>query len=228
MSARRIFIAAVISALSLLTACTGGGSDGTAALPGGPDLVKKSAEAMRTVKSTAFTMETEGSPAVQVKKAAGRLSAGGDADGTIQVDMAGSLLEIEFFLVGDTVHFKGVTGGFQKMSRSQLSAIYDPSAILNPAKGVVQLLSNALDPKAQGEEKVGGADAYRVSATLSQQILATMVPGLTQSVNGTLWIDKATSRLLKADLPLNGGKVIVTFTDYDVPVQVTPPAEATP
>nr|BFE77414.1 hypothetical protein GCM10020093_000150 [Planobispora longispora]BFE89096.1 hypothetical protein GCM10020093_116970 [Planobispora longispora] len=121
-----------------------------------------------------------------------------------------------------------MTGGFQKMSRSQLSAIYDPSAILNPAKGVVQLLSNALDPKAQGEEKVGGADAYRVSATLSQQILATMVPGLTQSVNGTLWIDKATSRLLKADLPLNGGKVIVTFTDYDVPVQVTPPAEATP
>ncbi|GAA3445904.1 LppX_LprAFG lipoprotein [Planomonospora venezuelensis] len=224
MSGRRIFIAAVVAALSLVTACSGG-SDGKAALPSGPDLVKKSAEAMRNVKSTAFTMETEGTPAVQVKKAAGRLSATGDADGTIQVDMAGSLLEIEFFLVGDTVHFKGVTGGFQRMSRGQLAAIYDPSAILNPEKGVVQLLSNALDPRTQGEEKVGGADAYRVSATLSQQILATMVPGLAQSVDGTLWIDKATGRLLKADLPLAGGKVIVTFDDYDVPVQVTAPAE---
>ncbi|MBG0829639.1 LppX_LprAFG lipoprotein [Planomonospora sp. ID67723] len=224
MSARRIFIAAVVAALSLVTACSGD-SGGKAALPSGPDLVKKSAEAMRAVKSTAFTMQTEGTPPVQVKQAAGRLSATGDADGTLQVDMAGSLLEIEFFLVGDTVYFKGVTGGFQKMSRGQLAAIYDPSAILNPEKGVVQLLSNALDPKTQGEEKVDGADAYRVSATLSQQILATMVPGLAQSVNGTLWIDKATSRLLKADLPLAGGKVIVAFDDYDVPVQVTAPAE---
>ncbi|MGW2199772.1 LppX_LprAFG lipoprotein, partial [Streptosporangium sp. NPDC001682] len=92
------------------------------------------------------------------------------------------------------------------MSRSQLAAIYDPSAILNPEKGVVQLLSNALDPKTQAAEKVNGVDSYRVSATLSQQVLATMVPGLAQSVDGTLWIDKATSRLLKADLPLRCGQ----------------------
>ncbi|GII02549.1 LppX_LprAFG lipoprotein [Planobispora takensis] len=224
MSARRIFIAAVVAALFTVAGCSGD-SGSQAALPGGPELVEKSAQAMRTVKSTAFTMETEGTPPVQVKKAAGRLSSTGDADGTIQVDMAGSLLEIEFFLVGDTVHFKGVTGGFQTMSRSQLAAIYDPSAILNPEKGVVQLLSNALDPKVQGEEKIDGTDAYRVSATLSQQILSTMVPGITQSVDGTLWVDKATSRLLKADLPMNGGKVIVAFDDYDVPVQVTAPAK---
>ncbi|WP_326638554.1 LppX_LprAFG lipoprotein [Streptosporangium sp. NBC_01755] len=225
MSARRIFIAAVITACSLVTACSGGASDATAALPSGAELVKKSAEATRAVKSATFSMETEGAPPVPVKKASGRLSGTGDADGTIQIDVAGSLQEISFVLIGETVHFKGVTGGFQKMSRSQLAAIYDPSAILNPEKGVVQLLSNALDPKTQAAEKVNGADAYRVSATLSQQVLATMVPGLAQSVDGTLWIDKATSHLLKADLPLTGGKVIVLFGDYDVPVQVTAPAQ---
>ncbi|WP_433255900.1 LppX_LprAFG lipoprotein [Streptosporangium sp. CA-135522] len=225
MHARRILIAAVIAALSLVTSCGGGSSDGQAALPGGVELVKKSAEAMRGAKSAAFTMETEGTPQVPVKKATGRLSGTGDADGTISIDLAGSLQEIRFVLIGDTVHFKGVTGGFQRISRSQLASIYDPSAILNPDKGVVQLLSNALDPKTEAEEKVDGADAYRVSATLSQQVLATMVPGLTQGVNGRLWIDKASSRLLKADLPLTGGKVVVSFRDYDVPVQVTAPAE---
>ncbi|MDP9861983.1 MULTISPECIES: LppX_LprAFG lipoprotein [Streptosporangium] len=226
MSARRILVAAVIAALSLITACGGGGSPGDqAALPGGAELVKKSAEAMRSVKSAAFTMETEGTPPVPVKKASGRLSGTGDADGTINIDLAGSLQEIQFVLIGETVHFKGVTGGFQKISRSQLASIYDPSAILNPDRGIVQLLSNALDPKTEAEEKVDGTGAYRVSATLSQQVLATMVPGLTQSVNGRLWIDRSTNRLLKADLPLNGGKVIVTFRDYDVPVQVTAPAE---
>ncbi|MBB2912971.1 lipoprotein LprG [Streptosporangium becharense] len=226
MSPRRIFIAAVITALSMVTACSGdGASNPGAALPSGPELVKKAAEAMRTVKSAAFSMETEGTPPVQVKKADGRLNETGDGDGTIQVDVLGNLQEISFVLIGDTVHFKGVTGGFQKMTRSQLAAIYDPSVILNPDRGVVQLLTNALDPKAEAAEKVGGVDAYRVSATLSRQVLATMVPGLGQDVTGKLWIDKATNRLLKADLPLTGGKVLVSFSDYDVPVQVTAPAE---
>lgn len=224
MSARRIFIAAVITACSLVTACSGGASDATAALPSGAELVKKSAEATRAVKSATFSMETEGAPGTgqeglrppQRDRRRGRHHP--DRRG-------GQFQEISFVLIGETVHFKGVTGGFQKMSRSQLAAIYDPSAILNPEKGVVQLLSNALDPKTQAAEKVNGADAYRVSATLSQQVLATMVPGLAQSVDGTLWIDKATSHLLKADLPLTGGKVIVLFGDYDVPVQVTAPAQ---
>ncbi|MGS2640279.1 LppX_LprAFG lipoprotein [Streptosporangium sp. LJ11] len=226
MSARRILITAVIAASFLVTACSGGGaSDGTTALPDGADLLRKSADVTRAVKSAAFSMETEGTPPVPVKKASGRLSGTGDADGTLQIDVMGSLQEINFVLIGETVHFKGVTGGFQRMSRSQLAAIYDPSAILNPDKGVVQLLANALDAKTQAAEKLDGVDAYRVSATLSQQVLATMVPGLTQSVDAVLWIDKATSRLLKAELPLTGGKVIVAFSDYDVPVQVTAPAE---
>ncbi|WP_406316819.1 LppX_LprAFG lipoprotein [Streptosporangium sp. NBC_01639] len=225
MPVRRILLAAVVAALSLITACGGGAADGKAALPGGAELVKKSAEAMRTATSAAFTMETEGTPPVPVKKATGRLNGTGDADGTIQIDLAGSLQEISFVVLGEVVHFKGVTGGFQKMSRSELAAIYDPSAILDPDRGVVQLMTNALDPRTEAEEKVDGTDAYRVAATLSQQVLAGLVPGIAQSVNSRLWIDKATSRLLKADLPLNGGKVIVSFHDYDVPVRVTAPAE---
>ncbi|GAA3083429.1 LppX_LprAFG lipoprotein [Streptosporangium carneum] len=222
MSPRRILTAAVAAALFLVTAC-GGASDG--APPDGPELVRRAAEAMRAVKSAAFAMETEGAPPVPVRKATGRLSGAGDADGTIQLEVMGTLQEITFVLIGDTVHFKGVTGGFQRMSRSQLASIYDPSAILDPGKGVVQLLTNALNPRTEAEEKIEGTEAYRVSATLSQQVLAVMVPGLKQNVDATLWIDKVTGRLLKADLPLTGGKVIVTFRDYDVPVQITAPAE---
>ncbi|MEU4832066.1 LppX_LprAFG lipoprotein [Streptosporangium sp. NPDC023615] len=227
MPARRILIAAVIAALLLVAACSGGGAPtGTAApLPSGPELVGKSAETARAAKSLAFAMDTEGTPPVQVKKASGRLTGAGDADGTIQVDVLGSLQEITFVLIGETVHFKGVTGGFQKMSRSQLASIYDPSAILDPERGVVRLLTTAVNPKTQAAETLDGAVTYRVTATLSQQVLATMVPGIAQNVDATLWIDKATGRLLKADLPLTGGKVIVTFGDYDVPVQITAPAE---
>lgn len=224
--ARRILIAAVATALSLITACGGGeASDGGAALPSGAELVARCADAMRAVRSAAFSMETEGTPPVPVKKAAGRLSGTGDAEGTIQIDLMGTLQEISFVLIGDTVHFKGATGGFQRMSRSQLASIYDPSAILDPGRGVVRLLSTAQNPKTEATERMDGTDAYRLSATFSQQVLGAMVPGLKQGVDGRLWIDRATGRLIRADLPMTGGGVTVAFHDYDVPVQITAPAE---
>jgi lipoprotein LprG len=123
-------------------------------------------------------------------------------------------------LVGGTVHFKGPTGGYQTMPYPQLAAIYDPLALLNPDKGIAKLLATAADPVTEADE---GA-VYRVATSLSQQALAAVVPGVAEGVNGKIWIDKATSRLVKAELPLAGGKATVTLSDFDVPVQVTPPA----
>ncbi|WP_239089291.1 LppX_LprAFG lipoprotein [Sphaerimonospora thailandensis] len=207
----------VVAALLLVTACA---SNGTAALPDGPGLLKKSAEAMKAVRTVAFVIETRDRPAVPVRHAEGTLTKEGDARGTLQVELVG-LQEFEFVIAGDTVHFKGPTGGFQKMTRQQLAAIYDPSAVLT---GVPELLSSANEARTEAAEKVGGADAYRVAATLPQQSLAKLVPGIAQGVNGTVWIDKATDRLLKIELPLNGGGVTVTLDDYDAPVTITPPA----
>ncbi|GAA4529772.1 MULTISPECIES: LppX_LprAFG lipoprotein [Nonomuraea] len=202
-----------------LTACSSGGGE---ELPAGPDLMKKAAAAMRSVKSAAFSIATDGKPNVPVKKADGRLTAQGDADGTITLEVFGSLQEITFALIGDTVHFKGPTGGFQKLTRRELAQLYDPSLILDPAKGIAQLLESASDPLVQAEE--GGA--YRVATGFSEQTLGTLVPGVTQPVNGTVWVDKATSRLTKVELPLQGGSVSVTLADYDAPVTITPPPSA--
>jgi lipoprotein LprG len=205
-----------LAAVLLVASC---GSNSEASLPSGPDLLKKSAEAMKAVKTVAFSIDTKDKPAVPVRHAEGSLTSAGDAKGTLQIDFGG-LQELEFVVSGDTVHFKGPTGGFQKMTRQQLAAIYDPSAVLT---GVPELLSAAQDARSEAAEKVGDADAYRVAVTLPQQSLAKLVPGVQQGVNGTVWIDKATSRLLKIDLPLTGGSVIVTLDDYDAPVTITPP-----
>lgn len=221
-----VVVQIVITAL-LLTACTGGGGGAAADLPAGPELLKKAAQAMRTVKSAAFTIDTEGEPPVPVRKADGRLTAEGDADGTIQIEILGTLQELEFVLLGDTVHFKGPTGGFQRMTRAELARIYDPSAILSADKGVPALLASAADATTEGEEEVAGVGAYRVTATLSQQALAPLVPGISEGVDGTLWIDKASGRLVRASLPLGegdaSGTVIVTIGEYDAPVKVTAP-----
>lgn len=213
----RTILGLVVAGLLLVTACS---AKSETALPDGPALLKRSAEAMRTVKTVAFTIETKDKPAVPVRHAEGSLTREGDAKGTLQIEIAG-LQEIEFVLVGDKVYFKGPTGGFQTMTRQQLMALYNPSAVLT---GVPDLLSTAKDVQTQAEEKVGDAAAYRVTAALSREVLAKLVPGVQQGVTGTLWIDKATSRLLKLDLPLTGGSVAVTLGDYDAPVTIAPPA----
>lgn len=212
----RTILGLVVAGLLLVTACD---AKSETALPDGPALMKRSAEAMRGVKTVAFTIETKDKPAVPVRHAEGSLTKEGDAKGTVQIEMLG-LQEIDFVLVGDTVYFKGPTGGYQTMTRQQLGAIYDPSAVLT---GVPGLLSAAQDVRTQAEEKVGDTAAYRVAATLPQDALAALVPGVQQKVAGTLWIDKATNRLLKIDLPLGGGSAAVTLGDYDAPVTITPP-----
>ncbi|TYB54218.1 LppX_LprAFG lipoprotein [Nonomuraea sp. PA05] len=208
----------VVAALALASACSSGG--GGAELPAGPELMKKASEAMKTVKSAGFSITTEGSPQVPVKKADGRLTAEGDADGTLTIDLLGTLQEVSFALVGETVHFKGPTGGFQQMTRAQLAQFYDPSVILEPTKGIAHLLASATNPKVEGVED----GSYRVATTFPSGVVSSIVPGVTQDVNGKVWIDQATSRLTKASLPMQGGTVTVAVSDYDAPVTITPPA----
>ncbi|GII54093.1 hypothetical protein Pth03_24820 [Planotetraspora thailandica] len=209
-----------LAAVLLVASC---GSNSDASLPSGPDLLRKSADAMKAVKTVSFAIDTKDKPAVPIRHAEGSLTNAGDAKGKIQIDLMG-LQELEFVVSGDTVHFKGPTGGFQTMTRQQLAAIYDPSAVLT---GVPALLTEAAkDARAEAAEKVGDADAYRVGVKLPQQSLVKLVPGVQQGVDGTVWIDKATSRLVKIDLPLTGGSVLVTLDDYDAPVTITPPPAA--
>ncbi|WP_406673030.1 LppX_LprAFG lipoprotein [Nonomuraea sp. N2-4H] len=209
----------IVAVLALATACSSGGAG--AELPAGPDVMKKAVDAMKTVKSAGFSIATEGKPNVPLKKADGRLTAEGDADGTITLEALGSLLEVTFAVVGDTVHFKGATGGFQKMTRQQLAQIYDPSVILEPTKGVAQLLASGTDPKVEAVEN----GSYRVATTFPGSVVGQIVPGVTQGVNAKIWIDQASGRLTKASLPLEGGTVTVSFSDYDAPVTIKPPAQ---
>jgi lipoprotein LprG len=223
---RKLRVLAPLLLVLSMTACSSSG--GSASLPAGRDLLNKSSEAMKNVKTVTFAIETVGKPPVTVKRANGDLTRQGDAQGTIQIEVLGSLQELSFVLAGDTAHFKGPTGGYQTMTRQALAQLYDPSAILNPDKGVSKLLASASNARTEAEEKVGGVDAYRIAATLSQQVLAPLLPGVSQGVNGRVWVDKATSRMLKADLPLGtgdaSGTVTVTLANYDAPVTITPPA----
>jgi lipoprotein LprG len=224
----RAVVAATTLVLTAATACSG--SSSSAKLPAGADLMKQSSTAMGGVKSVAFTIRTDGKSSLQVKSADGKLLKSGDATGTLQIVQSGATAEMSFTVLGDSVYLKGVTGGYRKYPKALATALYDPSAILDPQRGIAPLLAKASGPKAEATEKVGGQEAYRVKATLPKDSAAALVPGVTDDLSGQVWLGVTDHRLLKvkADLPpaADGGKgsVTVTFTDFNSDFKITAPA----
>jgi lipoprotein LprG len=202
----------------VLTGCSGGES-----LPDGRKLLQEASGVMRGVQSVGFAIRSEGNPPISVKSADGRLLKSGDAQGTLQLNQSGQAVEMAFTLVGDTVYFKGATGGYQKLPKATVLAVYDPSAILDPQRGVVKLLDTAAKPKTDKREKVGGQDALRVKATLSKSVVPALVPGVANDVDGQVWVSASDHKVLKVRLPVQKGAVIVTFSDFNRNFVITAP-----
>ncbi|MBV9013555.1 MAG: LppX_LprAFG lipoprotein [Pseudonocardiales bacterium] len=230
---RRMRLATVVIALiiALVTSCGGGGGQQAApahkaTLPPGATLLADSAAAMRTVTTTHFAVNVAGNaPEVQLRSAEGQLTRDGSAQGTATVDEGRQTLEMKFAVIGGTVYLQPPTGPVQKLPASMLSAYLDPSAILDPNRGIAAVLASGQGATTQDREQLDGVDSYRLKVDFPAQPLGTLVPGL-GLVPGTseVWVAAAGSRLIQAQFPTRYGTATVHFSDFDAPVQITPPA----
>ncbi|HWH00954.1 MAG TPA: LppX_LprAFG lipoprotein [Pilimelia sp.] len=197
-------------------------------LPAGPALVTEAAERTRALKTAEFEITSAGRvDRIGIRGARGVVTREGTARGTVQVDQAGSIVELSFVATGDTLYVRGPTGGWQRVPLASASSVYDPSPILDPDRGVARLLATAGDPQVEAREPVDGADAFRLQATLDRDAVAALVPGITQDVGATLWVDAERRVLRQARFPVpgegGGGTVTVTLRALDAPVSVTTP-----
>ena len=223
----RLFVA--LLAFLALTAAGCTKNDTASNLPAGSQLLTESATATTALTSAHVKIDTEGEVGtLPMRQANGDLLRTGDAKGTIQLSQFGVLIEYEFVVVGKDIYLKGATGGWQKVDAAVAAAIYDPSAILDPNRGIAKLLTTAKDPVTEAKESVNGRDAYRVAVKLDSSAVAALVPGITGEVTGKLWIDAETKHLLKAVLtvPGNAGKagtVTINVTNINTPVTISAP-----
>ncbi len=216
----------------VLTACSGGGGGGggSAKTPDGPALLQQSANVLKTVTSLSFTLRTSGNPKVNVKSVDAKLLKNGNSQGSVQVTELGMPIQLDFVLLGQTVHFKALTGGWQTQPLSKIAGIYDPSAILDPNRGLVQLLTTATGAKTTGTGKVAGQECYKVHATLNKTALARLVPGTSADAPADIWIDEKDHHVLRSDVqvpPKSGTKpatVTITFADFNKPFSIVAPA----
>ena len=223
MMRRVALLSALIMSLiiALVTACSGSVGQN---LPEGPTVLSDAAKAMRTVNTTHFALEVQGeTPGVQLRSADGQLTREGSAKGTAKVDEGRQLLELEFVIIGQDLYLRPPTGGVQKLPLSFAGAVYDPSIILNPDKGIAAALASGKGASTEGREQVDGVDTYRLRATFPAQPLGTLVPGLAQDKASEIWIAVQGSRLIKAQFPTTSGTITAHFSQYDAPAQITPP-----
>jgi lipoprotein LprG len=199
-------------------------------LPDGTALLTESATAMKSIQSTHIVIDVDGAiGSLPIKKAEGDLKREGDAKGNIQLQQLGQLIQLDFVLLGNDAYLKFPTGGWQKQAGGTASFPYDPSAILDPNRGIAKLLSTATNAKTEGSETIGGVDAYRIAVDFDNTAASALVPGVPPGVKGQVWLDKQSKKLLKAVVksPANGSTaaamMTVTLTNIDVPVTISAP-----
>ncbi|MCU1684098.1 MAG: hypothetical protein JWQ81_4837 [Amycolatopsis sp.] len=228
---RRRFAGALVLVAALLAGCSGGGGDASAPaaapLPDAATLLAASAQATGALTSAHIALDVTGTiPGLSVQSIDGDLTKAGSAKGTGKVSLGGELAEIEFVLTGGSLYVKGPTGGFQKLPASLASSIYDPSAILDPNRGVPKLLSTMADAKSVAAEDVNGTPTIKVTGKVTKDVLTSLLPGIQSDANATFWLARDGRHLpVKATIAFPGnGSADVTLSNVDKPVTVTAPA----
>ncbi|WUH96599.1 LppX_LprAFG lipoprotein [Spirillospora sp. NBC_00431] len=227
MPRRNLVLLVLLPVLLFAGACDGGGSDEPAKKADfdAAQTLRQSAQAMGAVKSVAFTVQSEGKTPVMVKGGDLKLLRNGDAEGTLTVEQQGRNVEMKVVAIGDSIHLDAGTGGWRKVPKALAATMYDPSAVLDPERGISKLLASAGSPQAQAVEKVDGKETNRVAAKLPKAQIAGLIPGIDADLDGQLWVSRADHRLVKVRgaFPEGQGAVVITFTGFDAPYKISAP-----
>jgi lipoprotein LprG len=227
---RRILLVTLALATAVATACS---SEEPAAdggnLPDGQELLRDAAKSTADIRSAHFTLAVNGEiPGLSVKSAEGDLTReggpAGAAKGTVSMDLMGSLFEGEFVLVDDSLYVKGPTGGYQELPASMVRSLYDPAAILDPDKGIANVLKNVTGARTESSEDIDGVSTYRVTGRVTKDVVSTLVPGIDSDVDITFWLRRDDGHQpVKASVKVPQGTVDVTLSDIDKQVEITAP-----
>jgi lipoprotein LprG len=224
-----------VAAALLLAACSDDAppvSPTPTTLPEAGPLLADAADGMRDLTSARFVLESTGQIAgLEVRRAEGVLTNEGEVQATVDLEEGGQLVEFEIVVADDELYVKGPTGGFTKVPSFLRGSVYDPSILLDPQKGIGSLVASARDGETVAAEEAGGRATFRVEATLDGDDVARLVPiGVEEDTPGTLWIAQEEPLVVQArvELPaegdVEGTRVTVTLTEFDVGADIQPPA----
>ncbi len=225
-------VAALLAVLGLLAGCSksDGPAKNDAPLPDAKTLIDASAAAARDLHDVQLDLAVEGSvPNLPVKSVSAYLTNQPKVSGQGDADVTFNNTQVKAkFVVADAHLWAQFSPGQAYQDMGLATDIYDASAILDPQKGIANLLTSVREPKVEGREQIGGTEAVRVSGIIPGAALAGIVPkaGLGDRPL-TFWVQEAKpNNLVRAHVGFDTGTLTVTLSDWGTKVTLLDPKTA--
>jgi lipoprotein LprG len=222
--------AALFAAIALLVGCSKSDSS-SKELPDAATLLKESGQTTKGKTSVHLKLAVQGEiKDLPIESLEGDLTNAPAvaAQGKANILFLGQKLEGVDFVVADGNLYGAITAGGNMQDFGPAKDIYDVSAILDPNKGLANVLANFADPKSDGRDTINGVQTVRVTGNVSAEAVNSIAPqiGATGPVPGTAWIrEDGDHELVQAKLePTPGNSVTMTLSDWGKPVTVNKPA----
>lgn len=214
-------------------ACTPG-EDSDEDLPDAQSLLESAAEEAAEITSMSFAMQASGEvPGLVIRNIQGEATTEGGpygaAQGTATLTFAGQNIESDFVLEEESLHLRGPTGDFQEVPVEEATQEFDPSAVLDPDRGVANLIGQVRAAETTGTETIDDTPTYQVEGTIEHEEIDDLLPGLSSDAEITLWLAEDGHIPIEASLAFPDEEesetptVDVTLSDVNEPVTVTSP-----
>ncbi|HJQ46176.1 MAG TPA: LppX_LprAFG lipoprotein [Amycolatopsis sp.] len=183
--------------LALICGCSAS-PDTRGPLPDASSLVTAAAAQVDQVRAFRFDVSVSGMiPGLDIREVKGQAARDGGPYGsaTGQADMQESLnrFELTFAITGDKLRLTNAKG---VQTEQPVPAQYNPVALLDPAKGLPNLLRSTTDLKTETKEDVKGVETYRVTGELARDAVTGLVPAIQSDVDVKFWVTQAEPRTL--------------------------------
>ncbi|OQO90332.1 hypothetical protein B1813_18100 [Saccharomonospora piscinae] len=192
---------ATLVAAASLAGCTGN-PDNTGPLPDAGGLVDTAAERLRGLTDVSFHFRSNGAlPGLPVREVEGTASREGGPDGTAQgeadVQAPAGRTQYTFDLDGETLRLTDPDEADAPAVERTVPQAFAPARLLDPERGLRQLLLAATDLRTETRENLADVETYRVGGGLAHDAIAAVVPTVHDDVSVKFWIAPGTGRLMR-------------------------------
>jgi hypothetical protein len=214
--------------LAIASGCGGSKADAQTA----EDVLRTSVEQTRAVKSFHFTLDQQNIPkttvGLQLTSAEGDAVLPDRARADVTGNLSGITLATQIVAIGDQVWFKNPLSG----AWDSIDVSTTPEALLDPAGGVLGVMSNVVGPTDEGTENVDGVTLHRISGTVAAADVAPLfaVGASDLEVPVLLWVgeDDHLPRRIEVQGPIADGESdnalrVVEISRFDEPVTIERP-----
>lgn len=237
MRALRLISAIVFTVLTMV-GCSGDDDGGPAPAEGDPDAAARltaAADLLDATSGVRFTVEGSDLPdsGTVILGAEGVAAPPGSFDGDIRVLTAGLSATIEVISIAGQLWAKlPMTTDFAPVD-AQALGFSDPGALLDPERGVSQLLRSAIEPAESGQARMGADVLDEITATLPGELVGQVltIADPAAEVAAAFALDADSGHLRRAVLtgPFVGDSGAQTYTllldDYDQAVDISAPTD---